>query len=262
MKNITRLAAVALAVTSLASTVGVTVASASTASMDSIGKVGFQASTTTNPIIDPELPTAITPQPPTTPVTVEDGLTIDYASSFDFGLNAISTTNQIYNTLAQQTSTGYVAPFVQVTDNRGTLAGWNLKVSNTPLTDGTSGPGSVLTGSQMTFQKTGLNSSLSATDQALYAPSKSGNFVLNGDGTGTAQQQIMNAAVNQGMGSWSMRFGSSSDIVTSSTNPNTPVNSTNAVSLMVPGSTIKKATNYTSTITWTLENAPSAAANV
>ncbi|WP_254558779.1 WxL domain-containing protein, partial [Salmonella enterica] len=57
-------------------------------------------------------------------------LTIDFASSFDFGNHKISNKDQTYLAKAQKYFDSEVLTpnYVQVTDRRGTFAGWNLKV--------------------------------------------------------------------------------------------------------------------------------------
>ena len=55
---------------------------------------------------------------------------IDFVSSLDFGTNEISNQNQVYFAQAQRyyKSTLVTPNFIQITDNRGTLKGWTLKV--------------------------------------------------------------------------------------------------------------------------------------
>lgn len=114
---------------------------ATTQSYGTQGEVTFTAGTDTTGPVDPQDPTVsvkptepdgVNPVGPTMP---DSGLTIVYASSFDFGSHPVSNKAEVYNAAAQKlddntTRTNYV----QVADNRGTFSGWNLKVQMTDFT--------------------------------------------------------------------------------------------------------------------------------
>ncbi|MDR2833911.1 MAG: WxL domain-containing protein, partial [Streptococcaceae bacterium] len=232
--------------------IGATSASAATVAMTTPGKVSFTQSTTTNPeIIDPTNPTVITPTTPTTP---KGALDIDYASDFDFGNHAVSYgTSKTYEALLDEVVYGdgthhYTSPFVAVHDERGTFAGWNLTVKNTPFTASTTTStalGGTLTGATVKVINTSVKSG--STDMA-YAPSNAG-FTI--DGTGAAQN-VMAAQTDKGMGAWTYVMGASTDV----TNPDTATGTTKGVTLNIPSSAMMKAEIYTSTITWTLADTP------
>ena len=92
-----------------------------------------------NPVVDPEDKDGKDPVTPIDPVNpdkpVDEGstgpLTLDYASSLNFGENIISTKDEIYFASAQvlkdKNNVEKTGPlFAQITDNRGTLEGWTL----------------------------------------------------------------------------------------------------------------------------------------
>ena len=69
------------------------------------------------------------------PVEVTKGLSLDFASSLSFGQQKISSTDEIYYAHGQKvldgsgTVSGIVPNYAQVTDVRGTFAGWTLSVA-------------------------------------------------------------------------------------------------------------------------------------
>ena len=82
---------------------------------------------------DPEKP--VKPIDPTDPEGPNPGtqgpLSIDYASSFDFGKNRISNKDQVYfaKSTAISRKSKETPNFVQISDNRGTNSGWSLTVT-------------------------------------------------------------------------------------------------------------------------------------
>lgn len=67
------------------------------------------------------------PGDPTNPGTGSAGpLSLDYVSNFDFGTNQIPSSTQTYTAKAQY-------PRVQVTDKRGTGAGWEVQANISPI---------------------------------------------------------------------------------------------------------------------------------
>ncbi|MDR2833908.1 MAG: WxL domain-containing protein [Streptococcaceae bacterium] len=215
------------------------------ATYDSHGVITFQASTTTNPIIDPEIPTnpiTVTPVDPELPPNpgTAGPLTIDFASTFQFGTQAITSQTMNYQAAAQPTSAGDRSNFVQVTDNRGTLAGWDLKAKATDFTvSGTTNPtgtGQTLKGAVITL---GDLHHVSASDASQDAVVSAGGALTPG-----ADLAIMNAVNGAGAGTHVATFGTNA----TDTLP--------AVTLNVPGATTKLAAKYVSTITWTLSELP------
>lgn len=101
-------------------------------SATSKGAVSFKANTNPTDPIDPTDPTdPIDPTDPVDPGT-PGPLSLDYASNLNFDMNEISTKDEVYHATLVEVkdgeSTREVPNFVQVTDKRGTNAGWTLEV--------------------------------------------------------------------------------------------------------------------------------------
>lgn len=193
-------------------------------------QIQFTAPTDSPTILDPEEPQQDFPdQDPTDDpqVTGSTGpLTIDYVSNLDFGTHELTveeTTYQALNTL----------PFVQVTDRRGTGAGWNLTVRASNFTsNGTD----TLPGATLTLSNGEAVSRL----QDITAPAVSNEIVV---ATGGDAANVATAADNAGMGSWITRWSAGGQ----ETNPN--------VELTVPQAAASEGV-HNSTLTWTLTDAP------
>lgn len=105
-------------------------------SYNSQGIVGFGPGSGVQPPVNPNKPDPTLPVFPQNPDGSKPNpggngsLTIDFASSFDFGNHKISNKDQTYLAKAQKYfDSEFLTPnYVQVTDRRGTFAGWNLKV--------------------------------------------------------------------------------------------------------------------------------------
>ncbi|GAX48038.1 WxL domain-containing protein [Pseudolactococcus reticulitermitis] len=221
-----------------------------TQSSTSQGIVGFSTGGGTQSPVDPNLPDPtlpVTPQNPdgSTPNPGGDGpLTIDFASSFDFGTHDISNQDQTYVAKAQRYfNSGDLTPnYVQVTDRRGTFSGWELKVME--LTQFTQ----ISTGPQKYRELKGSTISLKNPIPAS----------LNGDNAPSAQAiqslipgvetQIALAVSGKGAGTWVVRWGSQENITQEGLNPE--------VTLFVPGATPKDATAYQTTLNWILSDLP------
>lgn len=166
-------------------------------------------------------------------------LRIDYASNFFFGTNEISNQNKTY----------YAAPekriidgdskerpnYVQVTDNRGTLKGWNLSVSQgAQLANDTH----ELNGAEIT-----LNGFLIASYSDSERPTAP-NAAVTLTTDGASLPPLMTADTGAGAGSFYLNFvGEDGDPA-------------KGVQLYVPGASVKKVGNYDTTLTWTLANTP------
>lgn len=112
--------------------------------------------------------------------------------------------------------------------NGGVEKGWTINVANSDFTDGTT----PFTGAVINL-KSGNVSADDTTNNS--AEPTSSDVVLSG-GDGTASQTIFKAAPDAGYGTWH----NTHDVA--------------KVTLDLPDGT--KAGNYTSTLTWTLENTP------
>ena len=147
--------------------------------------------------------------------------------------------------------TSNLAPFLQVTDNRGTGTGWNVSVSGTefvaldeegdPTTTTLKGAKIFLNGAQIV----GVESSSSSI--APVALNAGGSTDLLD--TGAQGIPVFSAEANKGQGTWSVTWGAMADKTTYQTNQ--------GVKLTVPStSTPKVNTKYQAELTWTLVDAP------
>ncbi|MCU2243125.1 WxL domain-containing protein [Enterococcus faecalis] len=159
---------------------------------------------------------AVAPQNSTGKVTFTAGdLTLDKVPSFDFGTQQITAQDHDYDAQAQSE--------VQVTDLRGSSAGWTLTVTAGKLKAGMK----ELTGAQVSLANGVVTNSsdetVTASDASLI-PEQS--------------VKVMNAAAGNGNGVTTGNW------------------QTTDVKLHVPGATAKSAEQYTTDLTWTLTDAP------
>lgn len=213
---------------------------ASAATYTSNGAITFEADTNpTNPVdpVNPENP--VTPVDPTDPDGPQPGtagpLSIDFASSFQFGTQLITSETKDYYAQLQTFADGTEGPnYVQVTDKRGTQEGWSLSVTQNGQFKTASG--AELEGAVISVASGSANS---VTDMQ-YAPTVAETATFVPD----TEVSLVNAPVEKGMGTWVYRFGS--DTTTGAT----------AVKLTVPGKSVKLAQEYSTTLTWNLKNVP------
>ncbi|MBC1307728.1 WxL domain-containing protein [Listeria booriae] len=195
----------------------------------STGKIKFASDDSSVTPLDPtnpDNPTPAIPDPsdPTNPGTGNTGaLTIDFLSNIDFGDQKISNSTQTYKALNKN-------PYIQVTDKRGTGDGWVLTAVATNFKDNAK----VLKGAQMSFKNGQVRTK---ADNQSAAPTAS-DITLNSNA-----QTVFSAGENAGMGTWLDVYDG-----TDGANEN--------VTLSVPSGNL--AGDYTSSITWSLENTPSA----
>lgn len=178
---------------------------------------------------DPTVPPEIL-DPEIGPPTGNKGLlTLDSVSSFTFETKKIGgeTSAPINATATVGKKLG-----LQVSDNRGLDLGWNLKVSGTPFTEKVGeGPESIeLKGAVVTIPE-GLLTTKAGVDPLLTP-------VANKVSLTATPATIMRASTIQGRSTWENAFEGKGEKVT----------------LTVPSG--NKAGNYSSTINWSLEDAP------
>lgn len=188
--------------------------------------------------VDPVDP--IDPEKPVDPGT-NGPLSLDYASSLNFGKQKISSVDQTYFAQPQTVkyadgSEGVVPLYAQVTDNRGTLKGWSLSVKqNSQFKAGDK----ELTGAKIEF----LNGQVNTISESPVPSVVKATFDLTSNGTGAATN-VMAAAADEGAGTFVYRFGDDKTKAES-------------VKLTVPGKTTKlKDVAYKTTLTWTLNDVP------
>lgn len=196
-----------------------------------------------NPI-DPEKP--VTPWPGEEgeenphPPSTKGPLSLNYISNLRFGMNKASGNDVTYQVkpdkvVDEEGKTIEVPNYVQVTDNRGTNAGWTLTVKqDQAFMNGSN----TLKGTEMNFKNPVAVGKSGKVDTA---PSVNANFTLSADGTSAL---VMVAKTDQGMGTWIDRFGNSTEQASAS------------ITLMVPGESKKVAGQYKTSLTWTLSDVP------
>ena len=215
----TILAAALISTTLLAGTLAVHAVVLNWKSNEKIGLTAQDQDLPVGPIdpIDPD------DNPPSNDPTGNTGdLRIDYMSKIDFGKQTISGKTETYTAEKPALTTE-----VQVSDLRGTGAGWNLQVSYDTEKPGFTSEDKTLNGAELTLP---VGTPETAEDNSSAAPATS-KVVVNNDA-----QNIMSAAANTGLGTWADEME--------------PGN----VTLKVPSGNL--VGDYTATLVWTLSDAP------
>ncbi len=193
--------------------------------------VAFTAGSQPVDPVDPDDPSK--PLSPVVPGTGEAGpLTLNYVAPLAFGSYQVSATQQVY-------SSSSLKPYVQVTDLRGTAAGWT--VTATASTFSTADPANTdsLPGAVITLS----NGDILSANPGTPAPDPIDAVVLKADGVTSAV--VQRAAAGTGMGTWVGRWY-----------PDSPTDTENSnATLTVPGGAATVGAN-TATITWNLIDAP------
>lgn len=255
--KITKLISISAATLTLVSAVGTTVLAAEEpAEYKSGAGVEFIPNTDPTKPVDPENPDPTKPVQPIDPLD-PDGpkpgtpgpLSLDYASSLDFGQNKITNSDQTYYAAAQGFSGGEIAGeyrgnYVQVSDNRGTSEGWTLSLKQEGQFSSESAQKyKVLDGAQIAFA-----SAIADSNVVGVTPPTVSDFSLVPD----ESIVVMQATENAGDGTWIDHFGKAELM----TVDGQEVQKNKAVSLSVPGKTPKEATKYLTELTWTLSDVP------
>jgi WxL domain surface cell wall-binding len=198
--------------------------------------VSFTPGTSIINPVDPTDPTKpLNPPGPTDPTDPPTGnagpLSLDYVSSVAFGSKEISNKSEVYTSTSKK-------PFIQVSDLRGTGAGWTVTAKASKFTDGTA---DTLPGAVLTFKDGDFTSTSTST-----APTVEQSIVLNADGS--TSSKVFSAIPGAGLGTWVARW--------LGPNPNVDDGALNdKVTLTIP---VGSATvgNHEATVTWTLTDAP------
>ena len=170
------------------------------------------------------------PDDETTSTGNKGPLTIDTISVLDFGSFELSGTTEIYS--VSNKVEGIKTKKVQVTDRRGTGAGWTLKVKSSEFTDETDTK-KILKGATLSFPKGRMDKTEGNTSAE---PTKEDNVTLM---TGDAEvKTFMTAAAGAGLGSWMNVMNS------------------DEVKIEVPAGNL--AGSYSATLEWSLANIPTA----
>ncbi|MBU7546165.1 MAG: WxL domain-containing protein [Leuconostoc mesenteroides] len=222
-------------------------------SLESNAAVTFQQDTSAKSPLDPTTPANDdNTQNPVSPIDTVTGttpnagteglLTIDFASSFNFGSQIISSATKTYSALPQsytQKDSSKVSDttgpnFVQVTDVRnGGAKGWSLTVKQND--DFKTASGVALEGAEIKISNGNvLNGNTTNSSSTL------SNYASDISVTQDAQS-VMGAKAGEGFGTWLYRMGDNT-------------NAGSSVTLTVPGSATKEAEKYTTKLTWTLSD--------
>lgn len=217
------------------------------------GKVDFIPNDDQTAPVDPTDPQ--TPVEPETPggqppeVGQSGPLSIDFASSFSFGVNRISNKDQVYYADAQvYHGTSNVTPnYVQITDNRGTSTGWTLTVKQLRQFQSDE---AILKGAFISFSQSHINSQATGT----FSPEAQQITSLLPN---ASESVVMTADLTEGAGTWEDYWGSV-EVISQEKADGTfySRNVTKAVQLHVPGRTPKIPKNYQTTLVWSLKEIP------
>jgi hypothetical protein len=235
---------------------------------DSKGSVEFTPSTTPTAPVDPLNPDPDKPILPSNPdgSTPDTGtagpLSLDFASSLDFGVQQITSSTVDYNASAQKytdkdgKNETNGPDFVQLTDNRGSFAGWTLSVKQAGQFATASGQeldgAAVSFGSAQHVAANGTTDGVSTTASFTLDPTAGAIPVMSGEAATTG--------TNGTSGTHLLRFGDASALSTTDVNGDGTARGTTdtAIKLNVPGKTAKLAAKYATTFNWILADAPSA----
>lgn len=165
--------------------------------------------------------------------------TLNWKATEDGGTGAAPTTN--------------LAPFLQVTDNRGVGSGWNVTVSGTTFTDVSETADAknpaTLKGASLYLneaQVVGVN----AQNNPIAPEALSATGAVDLLGSTEQTVPVFSADANKGQGTWSVTWGAD-------TTDKTTYQANHGVQLVVPVTSTPKANAaYQSTLTWTLSDAP------
>lgn len=206
------------------------------------GQITYIPSTQIMKPVDPQNPSIpVQPLNPdgNKPVTGTAGaLSLDFASSFDFGKQEITSVDKTYFAAAQKLDDGTTRTnYVQVTDNRGTLAGWSL---NATASEFTTPENDKLTGAQITLSEAQI---ASVSDNP--ADISQSTTVLTPNMVSTT---ILGASNQHGSGTNLLDFGGDGK--------GNQDKATTAVKLDVSGKSVKLSKTYVSNLTWNLSDVP------
>lgn len=205
---------------------------------------------------DPEKP--IKPWDPSTPdheanQGTSGPLSLDFASSLDFGNNKITNKDAIYYAEPQylwnEEKSGFDSSnarpnFVQVTDKRGTNGGWSLTLKQQGQFKNEQTLHKELKGASISLTK----GEVSSTVQDVEKPQSFDIIDLVPEET----VSVMTAAKDAGAGTWVNYFGNIETIELEGE----MVQKNTAISLAVPGTTPKDAVKYETELLWTLSDIP------
>ncbi|MEG0733219.1 MAG: WxL domain-containing protein [Vagococcus sp.] len=224
------------------------------------GSITYEEDTSTNPPVDPEIPTD--PVDPIGPTNPDGGaLSVDMVPNLKFtddkGQNAkISTQQGHYQAAAAKTKNKKGddvkrGNWVQITDKRALkdnkTAGWELKANMTQQFK--NADGGVLKGATIDFTNpavtTDIENGFGAGNPTGVIPGITATPTVQLSETGGAKS-MAKAAAGSGFGTYMIQYGRSDEF-----NGGTDT-SANSIKLTVPANTPLAASEYTAKITWTI----------
>lgn len=198
-------------------------------------------------------------------INTTGALRLDFVPKINLGTQAISNEDQTYYANAQlfKGETPARANYVQVTDNRGVVSGWQLSVRQETQFKNDTTKNKELSGAILSFDKQWANSTFSKE----YSPTILKDTIKI-DKIGTTYP-IAVAEKGKGAGTWVVEFGSSGAVEgventleatmnadgTPLTDPSVgskPMYKNRAISLFLPGKTLKDPVKYRTVLTWTI----------
>jgi hypothetical protein len=232
------------------------------------GEIVFEKNDGSVKPIDPENPKEdMTPlNPDGSEATSPAGglLSVDYASSFAFGKQSIENKNMLYGAQPQQfkASDSLRGNYVQVSDRRGTNAGWVLSIVQNDQFK--TAKNDVLTGAKLYLGNGALNSP-NMTEEGFKPELAPVNFVkdlslASEKVTGGLElipgqtSIIMSADKGKGTGTWTLSYGQTKDKNIGVMGTNEPAKA--SVLLSIPSSSNPVSSSYESTLTYRLSMVP------
>lgn len=230
------------------------------------GTVSYLPSDNLTKPVDPNQPDPTKPITPKNPdgSDISSGtkgpLSIDFASSLDFGKQAIVANDMNYHALAQKyvTSTGTetVGPnFVQITDNRGSFSGWKLSLKQEAQFKSVKKQIN-LDGANLTFN---AGTHVSQNDNIAGITVKKGFTINPGEEVTLMTGSAAETGINGTGGTHILRFGNNgTDLIHDEKNGDGSSRgvTTSEIQLNVPGKAPKVNDAYTTNLNWILADTP------
>ncbi|MBO0477546.1 WxL domain-containing protein [Vagococcus sp. DIV0080] len=238
------------------------------ANYDVTGKIAFEKNDGSVKPIDPE-----NPKDNTRPINPDGSepnnpagglLSVDYASSFSFGKQAIENQGVLYGAQPQQFKDSDLTRgnYVQVSDRRGSNAGWVLSIVQNEQFK--TAANEELTGAKLYLGNGSLNSP-SMLEESFLPETAPTNLVKQLTATTDKvtgglelipgqSSIIMSADKGKGNGTWTLSYGQTKDNNIGLVGNNNP--SKSSVILSIPSSSNATSSSYESTLTYRLSMVP------
>lgn len=235
-----------------------------TKSLTGNGDITFEQSDIKTGPVDPEHPEKKV-DPGNEFSKTEGLLRFDFIPRLHFGAQEISDKDQTYQVNAQlfKDETEARPNYIQISDYRGNIAGWEVSVRQETPFENVETKNSVLKGSVLSFDKQWVNST-----QPIELSPVVMKDAIKIDEIG-ATYPIAKAENGKGAGTWVIPFGSTGEVkgqektltpllnadgspVTDALYNNKPMYKNSGIQLFVPGVIPKDPVKYKTVLTWTL----------